>query len=72
MDFSMVKGFEEMTQNEIMEVDGGIPAAIPVIIKAVKTVYSVPPVKAFVDSAAKAAGTAVVAYIGGKIAGWID
>lgn len=72
MDLLMVKGFEEMTQNEMLEVDGGAIPLIPVIIKGAKAAYSIPPVKVFVDQAAKTAGTLLVTYVAGKLSGIID
>lgn len=69
MDLAMVKGFDEMSLEEMREIDGGaIPAVIPLIIKGAKAVYKTPIGKNVIDTAV----TTFTAWAVGKIVGLIE
>ena len=74
----MINGFNEISQNEMMEVDGGV-AIIPVIVgigkgvaAAAKAVYATPIGKKAINVLVEGAAVAVGGFIANEILDWID
>lgn len=74
----MTNGFNEISQNEMMEVDGGA-AFIPVIVgigkgvvAAVKAAYATPVGKKAINGLVEGAAVTVGGFIANEILDWID